>query len=140
MNLPLIATNTAAVLAGIAGIKKVYAYPPDTIATTPAMVLHMPKGTTTVNGNREIKSIAQRVTLYVARVADGARDAAVVLPYVDLIYAAFTTLNASTLSGACRDVLVTDFDTDVFVQVGGEVYACIDLTLTILVSDVRNYT
>jgi hypothetical protein len=101
---------------------------PDTISTTPCIVVGMPKGSTRT-GSQQRTTIEQPFRLYVERVADEARTAALVQPWVTAVIAALAPINSAQTAGLWAVITGIDWDTDRYYEVGGAAYHAIDFTV-----------
>lgn len=128
MNLAGIKAQFATTLGAMTGLTGgALAEHPDALGTTPVIVMGMPKGQTR-SGSQQRTTIEQPFRLYVERVADEARTAALVDPWVDAVIAALAPINSAQGPGLWAVITGIDWDTDKYYEVAGAAYHAIDFT------------
>ncbi len=126
MDLAGIATQFATTLGAMSGLTGgALAQHPDAIATTPVIVVGMAKGQTRT-GSQQRTTIEQPFRLYIERVADEARTAAAVEPWVNNVIAALAPINSAQGPGLWAVITGIDWDTDKYYEVAGSAYHAID--------------
>ncbi len=128
MNLAGIKAQFATTLGAMAGLTGgALSEHPDSLASTPVIVMGMPKGTTR-SGSQQRTQIEQPFRLYIERIADEARTAALVDPWVNSVIAALAPINSAQGSGLWTVITGIDWDTDKYYEVAGAAYHAIDFT------------
>ncbi len=126
MNIAGIATQFATTLGAMSGLTGgASATETDALPNTPCIVVLMPKGQTRT-GSQQRTTIEQPFRLYISRVADEARTAALVQPWVNAVIAALAPINSAQGPGYWAVITGIDWDTDKYYAVGGEDYHAID--------------
>lgn len=128
MDLAGIKAQFATTLGAMAGLTGgALAEHPDSLSSTPVVVMGMPKGSTHT-GSQQRTVIDQPFRLYVERIADEARTAALVDPWVNAVIAALAPINSAQGPGLWAVITGIDWDTDKYYQVADAAYHAIDFT------------
>lgn len=138
MDIDAIASFLATKAAGVAGVRGASARPVDTLPGTPYAVVGAVRSGSIIPGSWERVHMTFPVRLYVARTSDAARTASTVNGFVDSFIGAFRT--GGSESGTVSSTLITSWDTDVYEQVGAELYQCVDFDIEVVVTSAAGYT
>lgn len=136
-----LATARSAIIAkaaGIAGIGSTYARLPETIGTSPAIVLG-PVTWTTTPGDRERSVYTWELWLYVERLATDDQTIATADDFIDLVQAAYASGITLGQSGTTQCV-IRGGRADEWVTVGNADYLRVTFTLELLSTRQRGYT
>ena len=135
MNITTIRTNIDTILGGVSGIRAHFPRHPDTISTTPATAVMMPRAKRIEPSSRRITWLDVPFRLYVGRTADEARNAKLLDDLIESIISAFETVAYSSLSGAVTLAFVREY-AEAFYEIGGEAYQAVDFILDVEVKTV----
>ena len=135
-----VATAVAATVAGVSGMRGCSSVEVDSVPATPYGAVGLPSISVTP-GMWENVNYTWPVRIFIARVADGPRNAAAAYDLFDLLVAAFRLgiQEGLAASGVC-ETLLESVDLNRFLTVGGEDYQMLDLKVTTKVARGVTYT
>jgi len=127
-----IQTQLATILTGVGGVAQTFAQQPSVMNKTPSLVVGQPHGKT-ATGSPQVTAVTVPVRVYVARIADEARAAAIVTPLVNAVIAALAPYNAN--AGYWNVVETVEWDTCKYYEVAGASYIAVDFEIGLIVID-----
>lgn len=138
MDVDAIASFIATKAAGVAGVRGASPRPIDTLPATPYAVVSPVRSGSVIPGSWERVHMTFPLRLYVARTADASRTASLVNGFVAAFIAAFRA--GGTESSTVSSTLITSWDTDVYEEVGAELYQCVDFAIEVVSTSAAGYT
>lgn len=132
-----LATNMAAVVAGVAGMAGASPVQLDFIPNTPYAYIGPPKWSQ-VGGSWEVREYRFPLHILLARTATADREQTAINDLLDLVDATFRT--NVTLSGLATSTLLLTADTDLYEDVGGETYILISCDVQVMCMSGQSYT
>jgi len=137
MNTNALATAVALKGAGIAGLRGYSAVVPDTIPASPWLIVGSHAATYEA-GNMDKVRYTFPLRCYVERTSDSARTQTTINTLVDGFVTAYR--NGLTYGGTVAEGRITNWNTDLYAEVGNASYQVVEFTLFVLVLDTSGHT
>jgi hypothetical protein len=137
MNTNAVCTAVAAKAAGIAGMRGTSALLPDTIPSSPWLIVGSHAAAYDA-GPMDHIHYTFPLRCYVERAPDSARTQATVNDLVDAFVTAYR--NGLTLGGTVTEARITAWNTDLYAEVGSALYQVVEFTLLVVVTDTTGHT